>query len=526
MRKIALVLCSALLLAPLTATIASAQSPQGGTPNTVKTKNGWVRGESTVYGRQFLGIPYAKPPVGNLRLAPPSPASSWQGVKDARHFGNSCPQNKNPFSSPDYDNQTRSEACLDLNVYTPPTRDGEKLPVMVFIHGGANTGGQSPDVVPDEFARKAHAVVVTINYRLGVLGFLTLPGTTGNFALLDQRQAFRWVRDNAGAFGGDGKRVTIAGQSAGGIAVCTHLASPGSRGLFRAAIIQSGSIGDCGAVPRQQAESTSLAVAAAAGCTTPSTVVSCMRGKPVQEILDAQDGPAAPRPYWQYSLGTELPEQPLAAFTAGHASNVPVMNGGNSSESLVSAYLAFDAQGVTLTPDAFPEALTDAFGPQVGSQALPRYPLSDFTRPVYAYAAALGDQFFACPVLRTNVALGQRGKVYSYEFADRTSPALKEPSPPVDFNFGASHSAELNYLYRPYSLSASLNPEQRQLADQMIKYWGSFVHGKTPQVNGQPDMPQYQNGRVLQLRTQSAGGNIVSTALRAEHRCDLWDAFS
>ncbi|MGW1376658.1 carboxylesterase/lipase family protein [Streptomyces sp. NPDC002446] len=508
----------------------SAQADQPGQPASrtlvVRTENGWVRGEATADGRQFLGIPYAQAPVGDLRWRAPRPAADWHGVRDATRYGNYCAQNT--YWAPGYEKRHTTEDCLGVNVYTPSPAAGRhrgKLPVMVWIHGGGNIGGAGRDIVPDTFARRSKTVVVTLNYRLGALGFLALPGTKGNFALLDQQQALRWVRANIGRFGGDRTRVTLAGESAGGSAVCAQLASPGSRGLYRAAIIQSGAFGDCAGSTREEAEAAGTAFAAKLGCDQPATAADCLRAKPVREILDAQRGTGPDT--WRYTVGgRELPLQPAYAFTTGRASHVPVMNGANSKEGLVFAYDTFDRWGTPLTAGAYPKALTSAFGERTGARARDRYPLSAYERPGYAYAAAFGDHLFACPALRTGPRLAQRGRVYGYEFADRTSPRFASLPQHADFDFGATHAAELNYLFKPYGRRADLNAEQRALSAQMTAYWGSFLHGSAPRANGQQAMPEQGSrpGRVLRLRTASEGGNAITTALRAEHRCDMWDA--
>ncbi|MEU7430971.1 carboxylesterase family protein [Streptomyces sioyaensis] len=513
-------------LTPLSARADQPSRPAGG-PVLVRTENGWVRGETTTEGRQFLGISYAQAPVGDLRWRAPRPAAKWKGVKDATRYGNYCAQNT--YWAPGYDKQHTTEDCLDVNVYAPPPGPGGrhrgKLPVMVWIHGGGNIGGAGRDIVPDTFARRTHTVVVTLNYRLGAAGFLTLPGTTGNFALLDQQQALRWVRANIGHFGGDRTRVTLAGESAGGSAVCAQLASPGSRGLYRAAIIQSGVFGDCAGATRKKAVADGIAFAAKLGCTEPAGAADCLRAKPTKEILDAQRGTGPD--LWRTTVGgRELPLQPADAFASGHAARVPVMNGANSKEGLVFAYDSFDRWGTPLSADTYPKALTSTFGEETGTRALDRYPLGAYDRPGYAYAAAFGDHLFACPALRINPRLAERGAVYAYEFADRTSPWFASLPQHSDFNFGATHAAELNYLFKPYGRSADLNTEQHTLSAQMTAYWGSFLHGSPPHAKGQEAMPEqgFRPGRVLQLRTASAGGNAATTTLRAEHHCGLWDA--
>jgi para-nitrobenzyl esterase len=514
---------AATALAPWSAQ-ADQPSQSAGQPVLVRTENGWVRGEATAEGRQFLGIPYAQAPTGDLRWRAARPAADWRGVKDATRYGNYCAQNT--YWAPGFEKQHTTEDCLDVNVYTPAVgRHRGKLPVMVWIHGGGNIGGAGRDIVPDDFARRTGTVVVTLNYRLGAMGFLALPGTTGNFALLDQEQALRWVQANIGRFGGDRTKVTLAGESAGGSAVCAQLASPGSRGLYRAAIIQSGTFGNCAGGTRKEAEADGLAFAAKLGCTEPATAADCLRAKPAEEILDAQNGTGPET--WHYTIGgRELPLQPADAFTTGRASRVPIMNGANSKEGLVFAYDSFDRWGTPLTADAYPKALTSAFGEQTGAKARDRYPLSAHERPGYAYAAAFGDRLFACPALRINPRLAQRGRVYAYEFADRTSPLFASLPQDVDFDFGATHAAELNYLFKPYGRSPDFNAEQRDLSGQMTAYWGSFIHGSVPRAKGQQAMPEQgsQPGRVLQLRTASKGGNATTTTLRAEHNCDLWDA--
>ncbi|MEU2718865.1 carboxylesterase family protein [Streptomyces sp. NPDC007205] len=520
----ALVAASALAPWPAQANQSNHLGAEGGGRVLVRTSSGWVQGKATDQGREFLGIPYAQAPTGALRWRAPKPAPGWVGVKDATRFGNNCPQSA--FWIPGYEKDQTAEDCLDANVYTPPaTRHTGKLPVMVFIHGGGNVGGAGRDIVPDTFARRTNTVVVTFNYRLGAMGFLTLPGTTGNFALLDQQAAMRWTQANIARFGGDPARVTIAGESAGGGAVCTQLASPTSRGLYRAAIIESGAFFDCAGKSRKDAVSVGLAFAAKLGCTHPATAADCLRAKPAKDILKAQQGTSIFHE-WNYTIGgPELPLQPSAAFTAGRASHVPVMNGANSNEGLSFTYDSFDRFGHPLTAGAYPRALVSAFGQTAGSRALAQYPLGAYARPDYAYAAAFGDQLFACPALRTDQRLSPRGRVYTYEFADRTSPLSANLPQHADFDFGATHAAELNYLFKPYGLAAHLNPEQRALSAQMTAYWGSFLHDFVPRAHMQQTMPEQSAhpGYVLQLRTAPAGGNATTANLRAVHHCDLWD---
>ncbi|MCX5058712.1 carboxylesterase family protein [Streptomyces sp. NBC_00461] len=513
-RRIALVLTAlaAVLVAPVPAQAAAHGDP------VVRTDAGRVRGESTAEGRQFLGIPYAEPPVGRLRWRAPHAVRAWHGVRSARDFGNKCVQSAS--WDPGYEQPSYTESCLDLNVYVP---DGfARRSVLVWFHGGGLTAGAGQDVVPDTFARQTGTVVVTVNYRLGAMGFLATAGldgethdrVSGNFGMLDQQAALRWVRANISRFGGDPARVTIAGESAGGRSVCTQLASPTARGLFRAGIIESGAYDDCGARTHQDAVAQGADFVKKLGCTD----IACLRGKSAREILEAQGG----FDWGPVAGGAFLPVQPEEAVANGTASRVPVINGSNKDEGRLFAFAAYDLNGTPLTAGQYPDVMRNAFG----EQALQRYPLSAYPTPTIAYATALGDTLFSCPALRLDGLLATRGRVYSYEFADLTSPPFASlRNLHTDFDFGATHVNEVQYLFRQFGLDSPLNAEQRVLSRQMVQYWGSFVRDGVPRAEGQPVMPGVP-GTVLSLKTASKGGNTLSTSVHQEHQCDLWDGAS
>ncbi|WP_308297146.1 MULTISPECIES: carboxylesterase family protein [unclassified Streptomyces] len=506
--SVALTALAAALVAPLPA--------QAADPPVVRTDTGWVRGETTAEGRQFLGIPYAEPPVGKLRWKAPRPVRPWQGVRSAQDFGDKCVQAAS--WDPGYERPSHTEDCLDLNVYVP--EGAARRAVLVWFHGGGLTAGAGQDVVPDTFARQTGTVVVTVNYRLGAMGFLATAalddeardGVSGNFGMLDQQAALRWVRANIGRFGGDPGRVTIAGESAGGRSVCTQLASPQAKGLFRAGIIQSGAYGDCAARTHSTAVAQGAAFARQLGCAD----LACLRAKPAAEILAAQGG----FDWAPVTGGDFLPRQPREAFAQGAAAGVPVMNGANQDEGRLFAFARFDLNGTPLTAEQYPTVMRADYG----DEALARYPLSSYPSPTIAYATAQGDQLFACPALRLDGTLAGRGPVYAYEFADRTSPpfaSLRDLG--TDFDFGATHVNEVQYLFKHFGLVSPLNAEQRTLARQMIQYWGSFVRDGVPRATGQPAMPA-RPGTALTLRTASAGGNVPSATVHREHQCNLWDA--
>ena len=230
-----------------------------------QTTAGTVRGVVESDHRLFADIPYAAPPVGPLRFRPPAQAKAWKGVRDATKPGPRCIQD--PGADPEFGRQS-DEDCLTLNVWTPTTTTPPK-PVMVWIHGGSFTGGSGKIYDGQWLVERGDIIVVTINYRLGTLGFLAHPGLgppgdVGNYGLQDQQAALRWVRDNIANFGGDPEKVTVAGESAGGMSVCDHLVAPGSQGLFRAAIIQSAPCEAQADLPA--AERSSLDYAARVGC--------------------------------------------------------------------------------------------------------------------------------------------------------------------------------------------------------------------------------------------------------------------
>ncbi|MGW0736780.1 carboxylesterase/lipase family protein [Streptomyces sp. NPDC002851] len=515
----------------------TAQATEERADAVARTDAGLVRGAVTAQGREFLGIPYAAPPVGELRWREPRPVRAWDGVRKATEFGNKCVQTAS--WDPGYEDPTHTEDCLYLNVYTPGGKRkggdaGARLPVMVWLHGGGLTAGAGQDVVPDEFAAKTGSVVVTVNYRLGAMGFLAadglddeapgrasgVSGVSGNYGMLDQRAALRWVRANIGNFGGDPHRVTVAGESAGGRSVCTQLASPTTRGLIHRAIVQSGAYGDCAAREQKAAVADGAAFAEKAGCPDPATAPACLRGKSAREILAAQGG----FDWGPVVGGAFLPEQPVRAFAEGAAAGIPVLNGANQDEGTLFGFAAYDGQGTPLTAQEYPRALEREFGPEQGAAAYDRYPLDSYRSPTHAFSAAVGDQLMACPALRLDGALADRGRVYAYEFADRTSPPFASlRNLDTDFEFGATHVNEVQYLFRHFGLDSPLDAQQRELAGQMVEYWGSFIRHGVPRADGQPAVPD-GDGRVLSLRTASAGGNQVSTSVHADHLCDLWDA--
>src|SRR6516164_7334651 len=338
---------AALTLAATGATAAkagAAASAHGSGP-IVTTDDGAVRGVVVPGGYTFRGLPYAAPPTGNLRWRPPAPPAEWHGVREATQFAPSCPQQvPNPSLPPG----PLSEDCLYLNVNTPglpidtgdnrlrhgSDQDGDGgLPVIVWIHGGGLTKDAGRNYDPAKLAADG-VVVVAINYRLGALGFLAHPalasrpgGPAGNYGLMDQQAALRWVQDNIAHFGGDPGNVTIAGESAGGLSVLAHLVSSGSRGLFQKAIIQSGSFA-LNQRPLAAAEAAGEAFATAAGCPGQTAqTAACLRNLPVANLVTPNfvEIPGV--------VDDKVLTEPIrTALAAGRFARVPVLNGTNTDE--------------------------------------------------------------------------------------------------------------------------------------------------------------------------------------------------
>ncbi len=487
----------------------------------VRTATGTVRGVVESGHRLFAGIPYAAPPVGPLRFRPPAPALSWTGIRDATRPGPRCIQD--PGVDPEFGKQS-DEDCLNLNVWTPELT-GSPRPVMVWIHGGSFTGG-SGKIYDGRWLVTRDIIVVTINYRLGTLGFLAdpslgPPGDVGNYGLQDQQAALRWVRDNIANFGGDPDRVTVAGESAGGMSVCDHLVAPGSRGLFRAAIIQSA---PCGAqADLQTAERRSVEYAAEVGCAEPRTAAACLRALPVDRLR---------KPVSFFSIGEDempgpvtgsvaLPVDPVAAIARNDAAPVPVLIGTNRDEFTLFVALQYLRLGKVYTAEQYPELLRKTFGANAAAVG-ERYPPSNYGGNVpSAYSAAVTDAVFSCVAERMADDLARTRPVYAYEFNDRDAPA-PAPMRSLPFPVGASHSLELRFLFEVGG-AEPMNPAQQGLSDQMLDYWSRFVTDAAPDAAGQPQWPPLGDDVDAQpwMSLQPDGSRVV-TDFGTGHQCQFW----
>jgi carboxylesterase type B len=490
---------------------------------TVATDKGLVRGISADGVEKFLGMPYAAPPVGALRWKAPAAVQPWSGVRSAAAVGNRCPQLLNSNGP-----RTDLEDCLYLNVYRPRNvRAGAELPVLFMIHGGGFTTGSGDQHDGALLAATDHMLVVSINYRLGVFGFLGLTGLTaeaadhssGNFGMLDWLAALKWTHRNIAAFGGDPGNVTIAGESAGGFAVCATLTSPVARGLFSRAIIESGS---CITNALADAESNGATLAEMVSCAEVATAVECLRGTAEGALLAASENLN-----WGVTVGgTALPRDPYAALADGRFVKVPVLIGSNRDEGRT-----FMQWAAYYTQADYEGLMGDWFGDQA-AWALATYPFDAYPGP-YAAAYALGavvtdgglaGNIGGCPSEDLIGLLSARTRTYAYQFDDRHAPGLNNDVPGYDW--GAGHAMELPYLWPSFDngipLAAQFTPAQQQLSNEMVRYWGAFARTGAPRVKGLAAWPSYRSHRMLSLRPGGRSVLITSARYEAEHHCDFW----
>ena len=496
---------------------------QAGDPAVVQTATGRVRGLVAEDRRTFSGIPYAAAPVGDRRWQPPQPMPSWRGVRDATLPGSRCPQ----------PNATgTSEDCLFLNVTTPPVSAGTRLPVMVWIHGGSLTTGAGSDYDASRLLAGGRVLLVTINYRLGALGFLAHPALdrgrskSGAYGFADQTAALRWVRRNIAAFGGNPGNVTVFGESAGGGSVCAQLASPAAAGLFQRAIVESAPcVTNPAAQPwwRHLTQSESLGVQAAArfGCADPATA-ACLREVPIDELLAAAV-PASQIAFPPAFGGDVMPEDPGVAVSSGRFNRVPVMHLGTRDEHRL--FIAFEelAAGRPITEAEYQAAVRAQFGDDA-TRLLARYPSAAYGSPGLALSALFTDGAWSCPALWTERALARFVPTFAAEFADRNAPPLFPGTESVSFPLGAYHAAELQYLFGGPVFPDRLNAAQTRLSRQMVRYWLRFAATGNPNSVGSPVWPRF-TPRAVHVQSLAPGPyGIRPVDLATRHQCAGWES--
>jgi para-nitrobenzyl esterase len=481
----------------------------------VRTSTGLVQGRNTGTQDEYLGIPYAAPPVGALRWRPPRPAAPWHGVRQAAAYAPHCPQPASAFGK-----ASMSENCLYLNVFTPPGAAPRDLPVIVWLHGGSLLVGESDDYDPGPLVRNG-VIVVTVNYRLGALGFLADTalanrpgGSSGNYGLMDQQAALRWVKRDIRAFGGDPGNVTLAGESSGGLSVLGQLVSPGARGLFKRAIAESGTY-NLTQQPLTTAETAGAAFAARAGC--PGNTASCLRLLPVSAIVDSEDFSG----YTPDADGTVLPRTVKAALASGQFAHVPVIIGTNHDEWRLFIAMARLRGGPPVTAANYQAMIATTLGIPAAAAAgiAAEYPLSGYASPSVALGAVGTDAIFACPALAAEDSLSRYTPTYAYEFSDENAP--QRYLPPVGFAYGAAHESEVQYLFtlRGTPYPGPLSASQQRLARTMQRYWTDFAATGVPIAEWLRFTPA-----STQAVTLSAQGAVIKTDYAAEHHCGFWAA--
>jgi para-nitrobenzyl esterase len=472
----------------------------------LKTSQGKVEGKTSGALRIFLGIPYAAPPVGPLRWKPPQPAAKWKGVRQATEFGSHCMQPK-LFGDMIFRDPGISEDCLTLNVWTPARGKKAKLPVMVWIYGGGFTAGGSSEPRQDGASLAGHGVVVvSMNYRLNIFGFFAHKqldaesgkDASGNYGLLDQTAALRWVQRNISSFGGDPAKVTIFGESAGSFSVSAQMASPLARGLFQRAIGESGG----GFFRRDGAfdpkEDTERRDADFAQTALMADTLDRLRAIPAQQLMEAAFKKDESGRFLEFTAdidGYFLPEGLPAIFAAGRQNDVPLLAGWNRDE---------NGMATNTTIGSFQQRVSQRYGANAAA-ILKLYPAADDAQAVRSAADLSGDEFIAFSTWRWMEAQARTGKqpIYRYRFDLAPPPDTNHPQEGV-----AYHSAEIAYVFGALDLlhGYAWRPEDHALSEQMQQYWTNFAKAGDPNGAGLPTWPVYKatDWKVMHLDETSA----------------------
>jgi para-nitrobenzyl esterase len=479
----------------------------------VTTASGVVHGASADGVHSFLGIPFAAPPTGPLRFLPPKPATPWTTPRAAATFGADCAQ----LSTGGTLSATSSEDCLYVNVWTPAA-PVTKAPVYLWIYGGGFVSGSGASAVYNgsNLVIEENAIVVTFNYRLGALGFFAHPAvaaeegvaTAPNAGLADQQAALKWVHDNIAAFGGDPANVTLAGESAGAISVCAHLAMPGSKGLFARAIMESGACINAAFTTKALAEDQATRLATAVSCSD----LVCLRAKTAEEILKALPGKKAlvgpGDAYFPLVDGTLVPLAPLDAIASGSWANVPTLLGTNVNEGALFLYLwgnppPTSADVRLALSGLFGASTVDAIAAEYGVDATPSQAFTDI----------ITEGVFACPARRAARAISAAGaSAWLYQFTYAYTLALFP-------GITTAHAFELPFVFHN-AFGQVLTDADVAMSDTVDGYWFRFARTGDPNGAGAVPWPAF---------TQASDANVVldttvstNTGLK-KAKCDFWD---
>src|SRR5262245_27250049 len=512
----------------------------------VKIANGALEGVSdkSTGVRSFKGIPFGEPPLGDFRWKPPQPAKNWQGVRKADKFGPRCMQ-RQIFGDMGFRSNGMSEDCLYLNVWTPAKSGNEKLPVLVYFFGGGFVAGDGSEGRYDgeSMARKG-IVSITVNYRLGVFGFFAHPELTkesphrasGNYGLFDQHAALKWVRQNVAAFGGDPKRVTIAGESAGSISVSAQMASPLSKNLIAGAIGESGSIlGTLSAVPLAEGEKMGVKFAASLGKGDSPSLVE-LRAMTAEQLLEATAKPG--QPWFTPTIdGYFFPKSPFDIYAAGEQAHVPLLAGVNSEEMGYFAVLGLEKP----TIENYRKSLERLY-PGKGEEVFKFYPASKDTEVMDVAQDLASDRFISYSTWKwMNVTTKTGGKPTYYYLYARPRPAMRAEmgaatpglaggvvrgqqaaANPRPQQRGAVHSAEIEYAMGTLDLNKvyAWTPDDYKVSRVMQDYFANFIKTGNPNGKGAPNWPKFGEGKRIVIDV-----NTRAEADRARKRYEFLDQF-
>ena len=454
----------------------------------------------------FLGVPYAAPPVGNLRWKPPQPPREWNGTRNATQFGAACPQLPANWFQP----VAWSEDCLYLNVWTPHLSTSANLPVLVYFHGGSNTQGYSQMTPLGPALSPLGVVVVSANYRLGPFGFLAHPALTaesghhssGNYGLLDQLQALRWVQENISRFGGDPSQVTVIGQSAGAVDICLLMSSPLAAGAFQRAIMESG---ECQStlnedirtpIPYNTISGTGEGVgerlAKDLGVAGGPDTLQKLRSISADQILKAWSRDQQVH-FDAIVDGWVVPEQPAKIFAEGKQMHIPVMIGSNANEATVFGH------GGPKTVDQYKNYLREDTG-KFSDEEFRAYPAHSDADVPAQYLQLQSDTFAygAYSLAQAMTRAGQKAYLYYFTYAETGKRA----------QLGAYHGEELKFLSNSFPADWGHSRDDEKLGEAIRAYWTQFAKTGNPNAPGLPEWPAYnarsnqwlELGRTIRLR--------------------------
>ncbi|MFI0367905.1 carboxylesterase/lipase family protein [Actinomadura sp. 1N219] len=491
---------------------------------TVQTDKGPVCGGIADGVKTWLGVPYATPPLRNLRWAPPQPAAPWTNTLEATAAGPTCPQ------PPGLGQGSTNEDCLRLNVTAPEKTDGKPLPVMVEFHGGGFRFGAPSD--GKHLVKNGGVLHVGVRYRLNIFGFMSdkaFGENSGNYAFRDQQASLRWVQANIAKFGGDPKNVTIYGASAGGSSVCANAASPTAKGLFHKGIPQSGEYNsrrgadvqwqpqDCMAdLPtRDEAQQAADRFAAAVGCANTADRAACLRAVPVQRLLDQTGRGVGADVGTQGPVvdGEVLPVSPAQAFAEGKVNDVTLMHGVDRDETQLPA---------ANTPAEYQANIRQQYG-DAADEVMKLYPLERFPdpSPFIAYRTIVADSNSVCPALINDQRMAKHIKVFAYQTDNADAPPMffLDATKPN----GSYHISESIFL-SPFG-NTTLTPNQASFGKQLTAQWTGFARTGNPTVDGTPLWTPFTESDQGVMSLVPAGDSEMTREIGRQHHCDFWKKY-